>query len=91
MLAAKTAAPKDLPKFVSKIIHQVKTMPSDLRNRRSEMGEVDEKALLSEARAFFKRELKTEVEVHSEEESPLYDPKARAKMAEPYRPAIFVE
>jgi leucyl-tRNA synthetase len=91
MLAAKTAAAKDLPKFAVKIIHQVKTMPSDLRNRRSEMGEVDEKALLSEARAFFRKELKTEVEVHSEEESPLYDPKGRAKMAEPYRPAIFVE
>jgi leucyl-tRNA synthetase len=91
MLAAKTAAAKDLPKFASKIVQQVKTMPSELRNRRSEIGEVDEKALLSEAKAFFMKELKTEVEVHSEEESSLYDPKGRAKMAEPYRPGIFVE
>jgi leucyl-tRNA synthetase len=91
MLAAKTAAAKDLPKFASKIVQQVKTMPSELRNRRLEMGEIDEKALLREARAFFSKELKTEVQVHSEEESSLYDPKGRAKIAEPYRPAIFVE
>jgi leucyl-tRNA synthetase len=91
MLAAKTIAAKDLPKFASKIVQQVKTMPSELRNRRLEMGEVDEKALLSEARAFFSKELKTEVEVHGEEDSSLYDPKSRAKMAEPYRPGIFVE
>jgi hypothetical protein len=91
MLATKTATAKDLPKFASKIVQQVKTMPSELRNRRMKMGEVDEKALLGEARAFFCKELKTEVEVHSEEEPSLYDPKGRAKMAEPYRPGIFVE
>jgi hypothetical protein len=91
MLAAKTASAKDLPKFASRIVQQVKTMPSELRNRRSEMGEVDEKSLFSEARAFFSRELKTEVEVHNEEDTSLYDPKGRAKMAEPYRPGIFIE
>ena len=91
MLAARVASTKDLPKFASKIVQQVKTMPSDLRKRRSEMGDVDERSVLQEAVAFFRRELKTEVEVHSEEDASLYDPKGRAKIAEPYRPAIFVE
>ena len=31
------------------------------------------------------------VEVHGEEDSGVDDPKGRAKSAEPYRPAIFVE
>ncbi len=40
---------------------------------------------------FFAKEMKTDVEVHGEGDESLYDPKARAKVAEPYRPAIFVE
>jgi leucyl-tRNA synthetase len=91
MLSAKAASAKDLPKYASKIIQQVRTMPSELRKQRSEIGDVDEKSVLSEATGFFKRELKTEVEVHSEDDSSQYDPKGRAKIAEPYRPAIFVE
>ena len=35
--------------------------------------------------------MKTAVEVHGEEDENLYDPKGRSKLAEPYRPAIFVE
>ncbi|HXZ90178.1 MAG TPA: leucine--tRNA ligase [Candidatus Dormibacteraeota bacterium] len=91
MLAAKVASAKDLPKYASKIVQQVKTMPSELRKRRSEIRDVDERSVLMEAAAFFRRELKTEIEVHGEEDSSLYDPKGRAKIAEPYRPAIFVE
>jgi leucyl-tRNA synthetase len=91
MLAAKTGSAKDLPKFTLKIIQQVKTMPNELRSRRSEMDVVDEKALLGEARSFFSKELKADVEVHNEEDASLYDPKGRAKLAEPYRPAIFIE
>ena len=91
MLAAKTASAKDLPKFASKIVQQVKTMPTEIKKRRFEIGDVDEGSVLHEAIAFFKRELKTEVEVHDEEDAVLYDPKGRAKLAEPYRRAIFIE
>ncbi len=45
----------------------------------------------TEAQTFFSKELRTEVEVHGEEDASLYDPKGRAKIAEPYRPAIFIE
>jgi hypothetical protein len=66
-------------------------MPADLRARKIRAGEIDERKGFVEAEHFFAKELKTEVEVHSEEASGLYDPKGRAKFAEPYRPAIFVE
>jgi leucyl-tRNA synthetase len=91
MIAAKSPAPKDLPKFAGKIIKQVRTMPADLRSRRNRIGEIQELGALTGAQKFFARELKTEIEVHGEEEPELYDPKNRAKFAEPYRPAIFVE
>ncbi len=91
MLAAKPPAPKDLPKFALKIIKQVKTMPGEFRTRRLGFGEIDERKTLVEAQKFFGKELKTEVEVHSEDDEGLYDPKKRAQLAEPYRPAIFIE
>lgn len=91
MMAAKSTAPKDLPKFASKIIKQVRTMSPELRARRNEVGELDERGAFEEAREFFAREMKTDVEVHGEEDENLYDPKSRAKAAEPYRPAIFLE
>jgi leucyl-tRNA synthetase len=91
MISAKTASVKDLPKFASKVIQQVRTMPTDLRTRRTEAGEVDERGLFAQAQPFFSIELKTIVEVHNEEDASLYDPKNRARLAEPYRPAIFLE
>jgi leucyl-tRNA synthetase len=91
MIAAKSPSPKDLPKFAAKIIKQARTMPADLRKRRIKTGEVEERQTFLEAQKFLARELKTEVEIHGEEDSGLYDPKGRAKFAEPYRPAIFIE
>jgi leucyl-tRNA synthetase len=91
MIAAKSPAPKDLPKFAAKIIKQVRTMPTELRKRRLEIGEINELAAFNEARSFFAKELKVEVEAHSEDDPKLYDPKGRSRFAEPYRPAIFIE
>jgi leucyl-tRNA synthetase len=91
MIASKSPSPKDLPKFGAKIIKQARTMPLDLRKRKIKMGDLDEQIALVEAQKFLARELKSDVEVHGEEDSGLYDPRMRAKFAEPYRPAIFVE
>ena len=91
MISARIAAQKDLPKFVSKVVKQVRTMPNELRNRRLSTGELDEKRALIEAAAFLARELRVPIDVHSEDDVDLYDPKSRAKLAEPYRPAIFIE
>lgn len=91
MIAAKSPAPKDLPKFAAKIIKQVRTMPTELRKRRLEIGEINELATFKNAEAFFTKELKVKVEAYSEDDPKLYDPKGRSKSAEPYRPAIFIE
>jgi leucyl-tRNA synthetase len=91
MLAAKQHDQKDLPKFASKIITQSRNMPAAMRKRRLRIGKVEERQLLLEAHEFLKRELKVDVNVHGEEDAGLYDPKGRAKTAEPYRAAIFIE
>jgi leucyl-tRNA synthetase len=91
MIAAKSPAPKDLPKFAAKVIKQARTMPIELRRRQLKIGEINELTALKEAATFFTREIKVQVEIHSEEDPQLHDPKGRAKFAEPYRPAIFIE
>jgi leucyl-tRNA synthetase len=55
------------------------------------VGVVDENKVLKEAADFFKRELNAEVSVYSEEDLKRYDPKKRAQLAKPYRPAIYIE
>jgi leucyl-tRNA synthetase len=91
MTSAKVASRKDLPKFTAKIVKQVRMMPTDLRKRRISVGELDEKSVLAESKFFLSRELKVPVEVHGEDDADLYDPKMRSKLAQPYRPAIFIE
>lgn len=91
MIVSKSPSPKDLPKFAAKIIKQARMMPPDLRKRKIQMGDIDEQIALVEAQKFFAGELKSDVEVHGEEDAGVYDPRGRAKFAEPYRPAIFVE
>ena len=91
MISAKVASQKDLPKFAAKVVKQARTMSADLRKRRILIGELDEKSTLTEANSFLSKELKVPVEIFAEDDPTLYDPKSRAKLAEPYRPAIFIE
>jgi len=91
MMNAKANAPKDLPKYAANVIKQVRTMPPDMRKLRLSLGEVDDTAALREASSFFAKELRAEVAVYNEDDSSKNDPKGRARLAEPYRPAIFVE
>jgi len=91
MITAKIFNQKDLPKFASRIITQARTMPIDLRKRRIKIGKLDEQKLLLNAREFLSQELKVSVDVYGEDDNELYDPKSKAKSAEPYRPGIFIE
>jgi len=52
---------------------------------------INEFDILCEAADFFIREFKSEVTVYHEEDSDIVDPQQRAHLAEPYRPAIYLE
>jgi hypothetical protein len=47
--------------------------------------------VLKEAEKFLKRELNAEIQVYGEDNALRYDPKHRAQLAKPYRPAIYIE
>jgi leucyl-tRNA synthetase len=77
--------------YAAKAILQASQMPSDMRKTRIENGRIDERAVFADSTDFLQREYKSTVRVWQEGESGINDPKGKARMAEPYRPAIFLE
>jgi len=82
---------KKISVFVSKALQEINAMPTDQKKRRLKAGELDEEALLKEAKRFLEKEFKAEILVYKEEDPLRYDPKNRANLAKPYRPAIYIE
>ena len=81
---------KSAADYAAKSIQQTTQMKEELLKLRAGI-ELREKRILEEASDFFKRELGSEIHVWQEGDKAAVDPKARAKFAEPYRPAIFVQ
>jgi leucyl-tRNA synthetase len=84
-------AAKQLAKFISQIADEVNRMSAERKQRQLKVGTIDENLTLKDAEAFFKREFNAEVYIYQEEDSQRYDPKNRAQVAKPYRPAIYIE
>jgi len=82
---------KQAADYAAKVLQQARGMGEEQRKNRLAAGLLKEKEVLAGAVYFFQRELKAEVRVWTEDEKGAVDPKGRARLAEPYRPAIFVE
>jgi hypothetical protein len=66
-------------------------MPTEMRLLRLRDGVVVERLILADAAGFYHREFKCPVEIWTEGDAEINDPKGRARMSEPYRPAIYLE
>jgi leucyl-tRNA synthetase len=82
---------KEIADFVGKIIEEINRMPQERKERLMHVGHIDEAQVLEEAKEFLKAEVNAEITVQKEDDAELYDPKNRAKMAKPWRPAIYIE
>ncbi len=78
-------------KFVNQILEEVNHMPEERKKRLTQIGIANESQTLKEAKDFLKKELNAEVCIYEEESTDRYDPKNRAQIAKPYRPAIYIE
>jgi leucyl-tRNA synthetase len=76
--------------YAAKAIQQTTQMKEELLKSRFEI-EMNEKRILDDASDFFKHEFGSEIQVWQEADKGVADSKGKAKSAEPYRPAIFVE
>lgn len=82
---------KELARLVQKYIEDVSKMAPEVRRTKAIVEVLDEHSILRDAKEFFERELNAEVVVFSEEDREKVDPKDRAHLALPYRPAIYIE
>jgi leucyl-tRNA synthetase len=76
--------------YASKSILQATQMKRELLDSRAGI-ELKEKTILEDGSEFFKREFTAEIRVWQDSEKGIDDPKGKARLAEPYRPAILIE
>jgi len=77
--------------YASKVIQTANQMPDEMRKSRLLDGIVAEKKIFAEATEFYRREFKCKVMIWTEGDAGSVDPKGRARLSEPYRPAIYLE
>lgn len=82
---------KGVAKFISQVIDEINRMPDDKKIRQIKVGVIDENQALKGAETFFERELNAEISAYHEEDPRRHDPKKRAELAKPYRPAIYIQ
>jgi leucyl-tRNA synthetase len=77
--------------YAAKAIQQANQMPDEMRQSRIHGGVTVERAIFADSADFYQREFKCAVDVWQEGDLGIGDPKGRARMSEPYRPAIYLE
>ena len=83
---------KKNPDFVQRTIKDILSEPIEIRKTKLETVEFDEKALISsELISLAKTDFGVELEVFSEKDSEIYDPKGKARHSRPFKPAILIE
>lgn len=82
---------KQVAKFVPQLIEEVNRMPGEKKQRHLRVGGINEEETLTEAVDFLAKEFNAEIQVHNETDPARYDPKKRAELTRPHRPAIFIE
>ena len=83
---------KKNPDFVQKTIKDILSEPVEIRNTKLKTGVFDEKQLISsELISLAKADFGVELQVFSEKDSGIYDPKGKARHSRPFKPAILIE
>jgi leucyl-tRNA synthetase len=87
-----TSDVKKIPDFVQKTIKDILSEPTEIRQTKLETKEFDEKGFLAnELTELGKNDFGVDIQVFSESDSNIYDPKGKAKHARPFKPAILIE
>jgi leucyl-tRNA synthetase len=82
---------KEVAKFAAKILKEVNLIPENRRENILQIKEIDEKGIIEDAKEFLSERFKAQIIVYKEDEEEIYDPRKRANMAMPFRPAIYIE
>ncbi|MGH1565952.1 MAG: leucine--tRNA ligase [Nitrosopumilus sp.] len=87
-----TSDVKRIPDFVQKTIKDILSEPIEIRQKKLESNEFDEKSfLVDELTELGEKDFGVDIQIFSESDSNLYDPKGKARHARPFKPAILIE
>ena len=87
-----TADAKKMPDYIQKVIKDLHSESEEIKSMKLQSKEFDEKEFLSkELASIGKKEFGVDIQVFSESDSEIYDPKGKARHARPYKPAILIE
>ena len=87
-----TSDVKKIPDFVQKTIKDILSEPTEIRETKLQSKDFDEKSFLEkELVELGRNEFGVHIQVFSESNSNIYDPKGKSKHARPFKPAIFIE
>jgi leucyl-tRNA synthetase len=82
---------EEVAKFTAQITEDINRMSQETKHGQNQIGLLNETRTLKEAKSFLEKRLRAKIYIYSEEDPNRHDPKNRAQLAEPYRPAIFIE
>jgi leucyl-tRNA synthetase len=82
---------KEVASFASKIAKEATRIPEKRRNNILETKALNEKKVVDDSKDFLAQRFNAQVMVYSEEDEVSYDPKNKATMSVPCRPAIYIE
>jgi len=82
---------KEVAMFAAKVVQEMSKISEKRRANLLEIGTLKEKEVIEEAKDFLADRFKARIIVYSENEKERYDPKLRATLSMPCRPAIYIE
>ena len=82
---------REASEFIRRTMEELKGFPSDRRRKILSLGALPVLDVMKAAAKFFAKELNVEVSIFGEDDGSRYDPASKAKLAKPYRPAIYFE
>jgi len=85
-----TSKVKESPDMVKKIVDDILSDPLDSRQRKVRIT-LDEVKVFEDAKSLLDNELDSDIVIFNENDKNKIDPKNKAKVARPYKPALYME
>ena len=82
---------KEIARLAPRLVKDIQSTAPDVQEKRRRLGRINEREALEDAVGFLGKEFKCDVAVFDESDDKRYDPKERARTAQPFRPAIYIE
>ena len=82
---------KEVAKFASKVVQETGKVPEKRRVNLLRIGSLKEKEVIEAAKDFLADRFRARIIVYGDDEKKRYDPKRRAMLSMPCRPAIYIE